>query len=207
MSKRDIFRENNPFWGKKHSEETKARMKAIWEKRKKDPSWKPRKLTEEDKLKLSLAKSGIPNPNCSRPMEKNAMWKGGRRINQRGHVAIRNHDHPNSNGGYVLEHRLIASRVLGRPLVDGEIIHHLNRNPADNTNENLIICDQSYHDFLHHKMRRLGLAPKMKKRHRSPTSKATKTKISIGLKNYYRRQYDNKNLVENPHLCLTKARF
>jgi len=197
MNKRDIFGENNPFWGKNHSEETKTRMKAIWEKRKKDPNWKARNPTEEEKLSLSIARKGIKNPKCSRPMERNAMWKGGRRINGRGHVAIRNNNHPNSVDGYILEHRMIASNVLGRPLKDGEIIHHINRNPADNRNENLMICNQSYHDFLHHKMRRLGLCPKMKKRHRGPTPEATKIKISIGLKTYYRRQYGNKNLVEN----------
>ena len=47
-------------------------------------------------------------------------------------------DHPNSrNGGLIAEHRLIMSEHLGRALVKGENVHHINGDRTDNRIENL----------------------------------------------------------------------
>ena len=58
------------------------------------------------------------------------------------------------NGKVVKDHRIIAEKVLGRPLRKGEVVHHINLNKRDNRNCNLLICDASYHRYLHRAMER-----------------------------------------------------
>ena len=60
-------------------------------------------------------------------------------------------------GGYFYRngkplHRIIAERVLGRPMKETERIHHVNMDKKDNRNGNLLICDQSYHQWIHQRM-------------------------------------------------------
>jgi len=90
---------------------------------------------------VSAAKKGNRSDN----------WKGGRHIDEQGYVVVWKPGHPNANRkGYVLEHRLIMSEHLGRPLERGENVHHINGNKQDNRLENLEVMRTGEHTRLHH---------------------------------------------------------
>ena len=52
--------------------------------------------------------------------------------------------------GYVYEHVIAAEKVLGKSPPKGVIVHHVDEDPSNNQNNNLVICqDQTYHLLLH----------------------------------------------------------
>lgn len=67
-----------------------------------------------------------------------APLRTGRIKDRKGYVMLRVKDHPSAYGGkYVLEHRLVMEQVLGRLLLPGENVHHINGVRDDNRPENL----------------------------------------------------------------------
>lgn len=79
--------------------------------------------------------------------DKNHSWRGGRKQHVGGYVyALIDSSDPmfsmckslnNGYSGYVLEHRLVMAREIGRPLKDTETVHHRNGERQDNRIENL----------------------------------------------------------------------
>lgn len=99
---------------------------------------------------------GLTQPNVSRILrrngvkptryvatgEKHGSWKGGRVKLHGGYWYILvDNDDPlavmRTSVGYVLEHRLVMARSLGRPLLRSESVHHINGDTGDNRIENL----------------------------------------------------------------------
>lgn len=98
-------------------------------------------------LRKGDIKSIGPRHWCLECGMKLAHWKGGRRIRPDGYIRVaipKTHPHPSEkhNGTwYMLEHRLVMERHLGRYLEPGEIVHHIDGNPSNNAIENLRLCE------------------------------------------------------------------
>lgn len=114
--------EGNAFYGRRHSEESKAKMRAAH-------------------LGKPIPKlQGLHHPLSS----------GGRKT-VHGYVMVYTPEHPRCDEhGYVYEHWLIMEQVLGRPLQPNEVPHHKNSIRDDNRPENLELFEsQSAHAKYH----------------------------------------------------------
>lgn len=125
--------EAHPMHGRKHSPESIAKMRTA---------------------KQAQAKSGPDAPT----------WKGGR-FKMRGYwmVALstltpedRALAEPMVAKGrsYLLEHRLVMARTLGRPLTRAEVVHHVNGVKTDNRPENLELHGNRTHKMEHQSLYR-----------------------------------------------------
>ena len=74
-------------------------------------------------------------------------WKGGKSILKTGYIYIYFPLHPFScKKGYVMEHRLVMEKQIGRYLHRWEVVHHINRIRDDNRLENLELMKKIEHD-------------------------------------------------------------
>jgi hypothetical protein len=71
-----------------------------------------------------------------------------------GYILVYCPEHPSADrSGYVLEHRLVMEKALGRMLKTDEYVHHINGNKADNDIKNLALTNMSEHAKIHMEMR------------------------------------------------------
>lgn len=74
-----------------------------------------------------------------------------------GYVFIWQPGHPMCVNGYVLEHRLLAEKAVGRYLTKEEQVHHINMIKLDNRIENLaVLPSRADHHRLHKYMERVA---------------------------------------------------
>jgi hypothetical protein len=102
--------------------------------------------TPEIREKYAAARVGLKIPATTG--ERHWNWKGGRKGDGGGYVLVL------VDGEYQKEHRVLMERHLGRPLVPGEEVHHVNGVRSDNRIENLVVGNRSRHRRLHDSLQR-----------------------------------------------------
>ena len=85
-------------------------------------------------------------------------WKGGRIVDKDGYVLLYCPDHPRGrkHTKYVLEHRLVMEKKLGRLLEACEVVHHIDKDKKNNSPDNLEVFS---HNSEHLKHELLGKCP------------------------------------------------
>jgi len=99
-------------------------------------------------LKRNSMKSAPQSPLLG---DKNPQWKGGRRLNHDGYVEVYTPGHPNAHkhNYYILEHRLVMEKMIGRYLTKSEVVHHRDSNKANNLPENLQLFSENSEHLKH----------------------------------------------------------
>lgn len=85
----------------------------------------------------------------------NPAWKGGRILAPNGYVRVlvgAGH-HLADSHGYAYEHRVVAEKAIGRRLLPGEIVHHVNGVKTDNRPENLEVLPSTAAHLAKHRRR------------------------------------------------------
>lgn len=83
-------------------------------------------------------------------------WRGGVYLSSDGYVRIKSPNHPFADPkGYVFEHRLVMEARLGRTLLPGEVVHHINGIRDDNRIGNLMMFSSNGEHMKVHKRRQL----------------------------------------------------
>jgi hypothetical protein len=151
---------------KKRFVSNETRMKMSLARRGKPSPMLGKKMTEEHKRKIGVANTGKKMSDSAKrkislsvtkqltgKFGKNARgWKGGK-IRMNGYIKIKSISHPLKDAsGYVMEHRLVMEKHIGRFLTKEETVHHVNSIRDDNRIENLILFKTPGDHVAHHRL-------------------------------------------------------
>ena len=115
---------------------------------------------------------------------RNPRWNDRKTMTASGYKLVYMPEHPNSRkSGYILEHRLVMSNHLGRPLEPDEDVHHRNENKTDNRIENLEVLKHTSHVSMH------SLASNGNKGAKAPKTCPTCGKIFVKKTNHSRDKF------------------
>lgn len=113
------------------------------------------KKTESHKNKIAKAQKESWKNNNERLCFGRQPRKpvGSKTIDAHGYVLVKEKD---GAAHWKKEHILIIENVIGRKLIPGEVIHHINGNRADNREENLFLCsNMSEHNNIEKTVKRI----------------------------------------------------
>ena len=112
----------------------------LWQVGENNPAY-GKTLSKTTRKKIGDAERGSNNPN----------WKGGRSRHTNGYMYRRVNNHLYAlKHGYVLEHRLVMEKAIGRYLRPEEVVHHINGIKDDNRLENLMLFKNAAEHARHH---------------------------------------------------------
>lgn len=90
--------------------------------------------------------------------ENHPSWRGGRYIDARGYVMIFVGSAKGTSkwSSYKKEHILVMEKHLGRSLVKGETVHHIDGDKVHNDISNLFLCSNPSHKCAHNSLQLIG---------------------------------------------------
>lgn len=108
------------------------------------------KIAGIEPIKPHPSEKCLENSKKAHKGKKGFNNKGGKRTNKQGYIEVWKPEHPNANKkGYILEHRLVMSEYIGRPLLDSEDVHHKDKDKSNNDISNLELMTKSEHTKYH----------------------------------------------------------
>jgi len=151
----DVTKKRMSLWqkGKKKTPFTEEHKRKISMALKVSAPWKGKKMSEEHRKKISEH-----SYQRGRFGENHSAWKGGKTHHSDGYVYKYSPNHPYKVNNYVLEHRLVMEKRLGRYLRPEEVVHHKGihypinsiENKQDNHRDNLqLFANESAHASFH----------------------------------------------------------
>lgn len=143
-------------------------------------------------IQAHLRRRGIEHRfvNCNAG-PKNHQWKGGSTINRDGYREIYCPNHPNrrKHTPYILEHRLVMEKMIGRYLLPNEVVHHKDGNKLNNAPENLQLFSEN-REHLRHELR--GRCPNWSPEGRARLKKGPGAAAVSAMREGYRRYVDRR---------------